>query len=84
MDLKTYLEEKDETVARFSRRSGVLADTIINIRDGVTRCRIDIAQAIVRASREEPTRDGGDIAYDDLVPASKDEQRSPSARPHTG
>jgi len=68
MDLKSYLIAKDETVARFSRRAGVLPETLAQIREGRSRCRIDIAQAIVRASEAEPTQDGGTITYDELVP----------------
>jgi len=68
MRLHAYLAAKDETVARFARRSGILPETLAQIRDGRSRCRIDIAQAIVRASEAEPTQDGGSISFDDLVP----------------
>ena len=67
MDLKSYLTAKDETVARFARRSGVLPETLARVRDR-KGCRIDTAQAIVRASEAEPTQDGGTITYDELVP----------------
>lgn len=70
MDLRTYLKRNDETVARFSRRSGVKADTLAVIMAGGSRCRIDIAQAIVRASEAQPGPKGETVTYDDLVPAT--------------
>ena len=68
MTLDDYLHQRRESVAAFSRRTGLVRETLLAIRDGRTRCRIDIAQVIVRASEDEPAPDGGTVTYDDLVP----------------
>jgi len=67
MDLDTYLKAKGESASAFARRAGLPASTVIAIRALGSHPRVDIAQALVRASEDEPTPDGGTITYDDFV-----------------
>lgn len=73
MRLDEYLFRRKETASSFAARSGVLRPTILAIKNGHTRCRIDHAQAIVRASEAQPGPKGETVTYDDLVPATGDE-----------
>jgi len=74
MDLKTYLDERSESVARFAVRVGrhryVAPATIAAVRAGRTSPNMTTAQAIVQASEDEPAPDGGTVTYEDLAPDS--------------
>lgn len=74
MRLRDYLEANDETAARFARRAGLQEATVRAIVRLGSGCRVDTAQAIVRASEAQPAPCGGTVSYDDLVPAERDRQ----------
>lgn len=80
MDIRSYLKANDETMAQFSRRSGVKVATLQVVAAQRSRCRIDVAQAIVKASEAQPAPCGGTIDYDSLVP----DWAAPQAFPEIG
>lgn len=72
MRLDEYLKAKDETNARFARRAGISEALVSQIKRGAGT-RVSTAQAIVEASKAEPTKDGQWIDYPDLVPFDDDQ-----------
>lgn len=72
MDIDSYLTARNESASHFSRRVSRFKDVspgaIINIRNGNASPRIDTAQAIVRASEDQPAPCGGTIGWEDLIP----------------
>lgn len=76
MRLQDYLDSRGETYTAFGRRAGVLRTTLRLIASGESRARIDIARAIVLASRAEPAPDGQTVTYDDLDPTGWDDSRT--------
>jgi hypothetical protein len=71
MRLAEYIRLVDGSMQAFSERSGVLVSTLDRIARGEVRCRIDIANAIVKASHERPTASGGVVTFEELIPTKK-------------
>lgn len=67
MRLADYLSSRGESSGQFAVRAGLVRQTVDYIVGG-GKPRIDIAYAIVRASRDEPAPDGGTVTYEDLLP----------------
>lgn len=67
MRLADYLSSRGESSGQFAARAGLIRQTVDYIIDG-GKPRIDIAYTIVRASRDEPSPDGGTVTYEDLLP----------------
>ncbi len=76
MTLKSYLKSRGESEAGFARRTGVQQKTINRICAGEVRCRIDIANRIVRATHKDPTPSGGTVSFEELIPKKKRASRS--------
>lgn len=68
MRLSEYIELVDGSRSAFAERAGVKLSTVNRIAEGEVRCRIDIAQAIVRASHAKPTPSGGVVTFEELIP----------------
>jgi predicted transcriptional regulator len=66
MRLADYLAARGERPAAFARRAGIPWATLAGVMDGAD-ARLSTARAIVRASRAEPTPDGGTVGWEDLA-----------------
>ncbi len=69
MRLAEYLEARGESQAGFARRARLPQKTINRICNG-SGCNAETAQAIIDASRDEPTGNGGTVSLRDLVRAA--------------
>ena len=67
MKLSAYLQATGESDAAFARRSGVPQTTVSRVRRGGIP-RGDTLAQIIRATRDEPTAEGGTVTLDDLAP----------------
>jgi DNA-binding Xre family transcriptional regulator len=69
MTLDQYLHDRRESAEEFARRAGLRPATVRAIRNGAHRggCRVDTAAAIVAASEQHPTDEGGTVGWLDLM-----------------
>lgn len=67
--LPEYIAAVDGSESEFARRTGIPQRTVNRICNGLVRCRIDIAETIVRASQERPAPCGGVVTFEELVPS---------------
>lgn len=79
MKLLEYLAAREESMSAFGRRVGLPTRTISIIANGDSRCRIDIAQKIIEASRAQPTPDGETISWPELNPENERGRRRGAA-----
>jgi hypothetical protein len=68
MKLSDYIAAVDGSEAAFAERCGLQQRTVNRIASGEVRCRIDIADVIVKASRAQPAPSGETVRFEDLVP----------------
>ena len=66
--LGTYLAAGGESARAFAARAGVLHRTVLQVIHGEVRCNVATAAAIIRATRDRPTPDGGTVTLEDLIP----------------
>ena len=69
MRLKEYIRAADSSLKDFSDRTGIPLSTLDRIAREESRCRIDIAERIVIATKEQPTLSGGFVTFEELVPS---------------
>lgn len=71
MHLRRYLDERDESATSFAKRADLAQQTVQDVlRGGTGRhgCTLVTAWRIVKASRAHPTRHGGTVDFEDLLP----------------
>ena len=66
MTLKDYLEARGETAVAFALRAKLRPTTVYGVLKG-TMPRADTADKIVKASKREPTRNGGTVTLSALA-----------------
>lgn len=77
--LAEYLYWKVESLASFAERTGVLRATLSQIKNGHTRPRLDIAQAILRACNEDRPITGCRVTIESLLKPWNDAHASDDA-----
>ena len=68
MKLSDYIAAVDGSESAFAERCGLQQRTVNRIASGEVRCRIDIADAIVKATQAQPTPSGEYVDFEDLIP----------------
>lgn len=66
MRLAEYLEERGESQTAFAKRCKIAQQTVNRISVGAVRPRIDHADKIIEATRDEPAPCGGTVTLQDL------------------
>ena len=68
MRLRAYLAVREESARAFAVRAGLQERTVQRLVEG-DGCNAATALAIIRASQEQPTPNGGTVELEDLVVA---------------